>query len=161
MGLEDLLVMAENKSFSRSRLMACIGHKHGMDYIYPAENTECICEASGGSYLSMLTLIEQELSYDVVILNLGARFQGFFEVLNRCSAVYFMQRKGGLCQWREYEFREELKRKGYGELEQRLTRIEPPVIAATGTFDRLIEQWKWNELGDLIRRYAAQESKHG
>lgn len=161
-GLEDILIMAENESYSKSRVAACIGKQHEMDYIYPIENTDCLCEATGATYLNLLTMLSTEMDYEILIINLGTRFQGFTEVLNHCSEIYFMRKNGGLCQWREYEFLEELKRKGYGGILERMIKVEVPGMTYPVTsFERLVEQWKWNELGDLIRRTAPQVTAFG
>ncbi len=153
MGLEELLVMAETEKFARGRLMSCIGHLDRVDYIYPVENTECLCEAALETYLKVLQMLTQELDYGVIIINFGARFVGFFEVLNRCQEIYLMQKRGGLCQWRESEFMEELEAKGYQELMQRMTKVELPIMTEPAvSCERLVEQWKWNEFGDCIRK---------
>lgn len=153
LGLEELLVMAESGSYSKSRIASCIGHAHGMDFIYPVENTECLCEAQAGAYMTMFSMIASELAYDTVILNLGLRFQGFTEILSQCSQIYLMQRKGGMAQWREYEFLEELNKKGYGDITDKIVKVEIPLMNyPVVSFERVVEQWKWNELGDMIRK---------
>ena len=159
MGLEELLVMAEADSFSNTRMRDCIGKLDKIDYVYPVSNTECLCEANASAYLKILQMLQQEMEYGAIILNLGSRFQGFFEVLNHCQDVYLMQRRGGLCQWREYEFMEELHRKGYEQLEGKLHRMELPILTnAVASCERLVEQWKWNEFGDLIRKTISEAS---
>lgn len=152
LGLEELLVMAESGSYSKSRVVSCIGHLHGIDFVYPVENAECLCEAQASTYITMLAMLTREPDYDTVVLNLGVRFQGFTEILKRCSEIYLMHRKGSLCQWREYEFLEELRKKGYSDVAERIVKVEIPVISCPVTsFERLVEQWKWNEFGDFIR----------
>lgn len=162
LGLEELFVMAESGTYSKNRIASCIGHRNGMDFIYPVENTECLCEAAGKTYMKVLSMISAEREYDVLILNLGARFSGFVEVLNHCIEIYMIQKKGGLYQWREYEFMEELERRGSPDIKERIIPIEMPLITFPVTsFERLVEQWKWNEFGDLIRRMVPQENCHG
>ena len=52
----------------------------------------------------------------------------------------------------EYEFTEELMARGYKEVLERIRIIEPPIVTSTvNTCERLAEQWKWNEFGDIIR----------
>lgn len=155
-GIEEVLSMAESGKYSKSRLLSCIGHLDHADYIYPAENTECLSEADGGKYLRLLQMIGEELDYAVILLNMGSRFHGFFEVLNHCQNVYLLSRSGGLCQWREYEFNEEVSRRGYAALTERTTRVEIPLMTMPSSCERIVEQWKWNELGDMIRRMLLQ-----
>lgn len=162
LGLEEILVMAESGSYSKNRISSCIGHQYGMDYIYPVENTECLCEAQGKTYMQMLSMLSADREYDVLILNLGTRFSGFMELLNHCTEIYLIQKEGGLCKWREYEFMEELERRGCPDIGGRVIQVGLPLINFPITsFERLVEQWKWNEMGDLIRRMIPQECSHG
>lgn len=151
-GMEEVLAMAESGKYSRRRLLSCIGHLDHADYIYPAENTECLCEANSGMYLRLLQMLGEELDYSVILLNMGSRFNGFFEILNQCQNIYLMSKSGGLCQWREYEFTEEAAKRGYAQITERITKVEIPITTVPTNCERIVEQWKWNELGDMIRR---------
>lgn len=92
------------------------------------------------------------MHYDCIVLNMGTRFKGFFDILGRCSDIYLVQKKGGISQWREYEFTEELIERGLSNVVERIKLIEPPVITTpVSTCDKLVELWKWNEFGDVIR----------
>ena len=63
-----------------------------------------------------------------------------------------VQKNGGISQWREYEFTEELIERGLSNVVERIKLIEPPVITTpVSTCDKLVELWKWNEFGDVIR----------
>lgn len=153
MGLEELLIMAENGKYSKAKLISCIGHMGHVDMVYPAVNTECLCEADARTYRQLIQILTQELEYKFIIINFGSRFSGFFELLSECGQLYFLQKKGGPCQWREEEFLHELEAKGCQELIERIIKVEIPLLPAPVTsFERLIEQWKWNEFGDLIRK---------
>ena len=161
-GLEELLVMAEGGKCQRNRLMACIGKLDHIDYVYPVSNTECLTETEAGVYLKLLTMLTQELDYNECILNLGVRFSGFFELLARCHQVYLLGRQDGLGQWREYEFTEEMKRRGYEKLAEQISRVQSPKpVDSNLTCDRVVEEWKWNEYGDYVRRMIMQEANLG
>lgn len=150
--LEEMIVMAESERYSINRINACIGHMSKADYIYPISNSESLCEIDTTICNNLIKMICSELQYDTVILNMGARFRGFFDLLNQSEVIFLVQRKGGLSQWREYEFTEELLSKGYKDVVERIKVVEPPIITApVSSCERLVEQWKWNEFGDVIR----------
>lgn len=155
-GMEELLAMAESKQYTRSRIFSCIGHLDDADFVYPAQNSECLCEATSTMYLRLLQIIAEEFDYSMILLNMGSRFQGFFEVLNQCQNIYMMSKNRGLCQWREYEFAEEAKKRGYEQIMERITKVEIPISTIPMNCERIVEQWKWNELGDMIRRMLLQ-----
>jgi hypothetical protein len=154
--MEDVLAMAESGRYSRTRLLACIGHLEQADYIYPARNTECLCEATGEMYARLLQMLGEGQEYSVILLNFGSRFSGFFEILNQCRIIYLMTKNGGLCKWREYEFAEETAKRGYTGLPGKIVKVEVPIMAGPTSCERLVEQWKWSELGDMIRRMLLQ-----
>ena len=151
-GLEELLVMAESGTYSKSRIVSCIGHLDRADVIYPAHNTECLCEARSTTYQKLMQLLAQEQNYSTLVLNLGSRFVGFFELLSACQNIYLMKSRGGLGQWREKEFMEEIRKHG-DDWNLKIKEIEIPLAASPViSCERLVEQWKWNEFGDSIRR---------
>jgi len=78
LGLEELVVMAESGKYSYGRLVSCIGHMEKADYVYPMTNTENICEMNSDTYLKLIQMICNEMDYQIIIINLGARFIGFF-----------------------------------------------------------------------------------
>ena len=60
---------------------------------------------------------------------------------------------GGLGQWREKEFLTEIQKRGEERLSENLREIQLPlVVSPVVSCERLVEQWKWNEFGDSIRR---------
>lgn len=158
MGLEELLVMAESGKYSKNRIMTCIGKLDHVDYVYPAKNTDRMCETVAGTYLKLLQMIANELEYSAVVINLGVRFVGFFELMNRCKQVIFLGKDDELSNWREFEFMEELKSKGYEILSQRVQKLFIPsgTVSSAG-YERPVEQWKWNEVGEYIRGALVQE----
>ena len=47
---------------------------------------------------------------------------------------------------------EELMERGLSNVVERIKLIEPPVITMPiSSCDKLVELWKWNEFGDVIR----------
>ena len=152
-GLEELLVMAESGKYSKSRMVSCVEHLDNMDVVYPVCNTECLCEAQAKTYQDLLQILAQEMGYTTIIMNLGSRFVGFFDMLAACESIYLVKSRGGLGQWREKEFREELEKHMHADPQEHIRGVELPRVAVPMiSCERLVEQWKWNELGDSLRR---------
>jgi hypothetical protein len=105
------------------------------------------------TYQKLFGLLGLEMDYSTIILNMGSRFVGFFDLLDGCSEIYLMKSRGGLGQWREKEFYSELEMRGNEHIRERLREIQIPLVQTPMvSCERLVEQWKWNELGDSIRR---------
>lgn len=153
LGLEELLVMAAREKFSKGRIVSCIGHLDRLDVVYPVNNTECLCEVQNQTYQRLFGILRQEMNYETIILNMGSRFVGFFDLLESCQEIYLMKSRGGLGQWREKEFMAELEKHGNQNMVQKLRQIQIPIMASPViSCERLVEQWKWNEFGDSIRK---------
>lgn len=151
-GLEELMVMAEGDKYSRGRILACIDHFDTIDVVYPVCNTECLCEAQSDTYYKLLHILSREMGYTTIIMNMGSRFVGFFDILADCDDVYFMRSRGSLGQWREKEFRLELEKHMKTDMRSHIRAIEIPCVSPQIiSCQRLVEQWKWNELGDCLR----------
>ncbi len=152
-GLEELMVMAKGGKFSKNRLLSCICHKENWDYVYPAIDTECICSMESEIYFKILELVCKEISYDIILINLGTRFSGFFDALEKSQSVFFLKKHSGLSQGREDEFERELNQKGCHEVLEKMIKMEIPFRSSQVIpCERLVDEWKWNEFGDRIRR---------
>lgn len=153
MGTEELFLMAESGTYTKGRMVSCIGHLDKTDVAYPVCNTECLCEVQNETYQKLFHMLAKEMDYDTIILNMGSRFVGFFELLGGCREIYLMKSRGGLGQWREKEFSAELERHKAVNWKESLREIQIPLVASPMvSCERLVEQWKWNEFGDSIRQ---------
>ena len=53
-------------------------------------------------------------------------------------------------------------KRGYKSLLDKITKIEIPFMTSPSTScERIIEQWKWNEFGDLIRNTVPEVARVG
>lgn len=158
MGLEELLVMASVGKFSRKRIQNCIGHIDKVEFVYPTPNSENICEMEKGIYRKLIHMLIQEMNYDIVVVNLGSRFSGFFEFLDKCDKIYLLTCKTGPGKWREEEFYQEMEHQGYPRMKEKVQTMEiPPADRSSVSCQGLIERWKWTEVGKKIR----EQQEHG
>ncbi|SFG05813.1 hypothetical protein SAMN04487761_10324 [Lachnospiraceae bacterium C7] len=153
MGLEDVLIMAQNKKISRKRMYSCIGNTEYFDYIYPLKNSSYLSEIEKDVWDGLIKLIARKLSYSTIIVNLGSRFSGFFQLLSQCSEIYLVGKKSKLKEIREESFKGELEKNNQLETLKKISSIEIPrykdyEISASDC----INQWKWSEFGDDLRK---------
>ena len=146
-------ILSENEKVLLLDLQENSGLSHRTDVVYPLGNTECLCEVKNLTYQKLFQILAQEMNYTTIVLNLGSRFMGFFELLGSCQKIFLMKSRGGLGQWREKEFLTEIQKRGEERLSENLREIQLPLVASpVVSCERLVEQWKWNEFGDSIRR---------
>lgn len=152
--MEDLLVAVVTNSYTRARILGGIGHEQNWDYIYPVKNSECLIETDKEIYEKMIQILSRELEYEIIILNFGTIFSGIFDLMELCDDFYFLVTKMDSLTWREKAFREEVRRHGKLEFQQKIKRIEIPYyLMANHTWHHLAQQWRWNQIGDNLRKH--------
>lgn len=157
-GLEELLALAESGVYTKGRVVSAIGHLEYCDYVYPAKNSQCLTEADACLYEKMFQILEEEMDYDAIVINFGSRFQGFYEILDKCEGICFLKKEGVLEQVRQQEFMEEMKNMGYEHCVNRLMELS---LSDRGyahlDCSQLIRLWQWGEIGDLLRKKVGTE----
>lgn len=162
MGLEDLLSVAITGSYSKGRLLDCMGHESNWDYVYPVKNNQYLLEGSEDLYETLLELFEKELDYEIILINFGAMFSGQLELMERCKNVYLLGGKDRLGSWREETFVRELERSGKEELLCRIKRVELPIVpSADSGWRGIAEKWYWNAFGERMRQMLNEENAYG
>lgn len=149
-GLEDLMVVATTGVYSRSRVMAAIRHEKPWDYVYPVRNSVNLKEGGYEVYHRILEILSQELEYDAIVVNVADGISGGTELLAECSKVYLLHAKTDVGVWRERDFTDEMERQKKDALLHRIDRVEIPAVLGSD-WEKTAEQWRWNELGNLIR----------
>lgn len=162
MGLEDLLSVAITGSYSKGRLLDCIGHESNWDYVYPVKNNQCLLEGTAELYDTLLEIFEKELDYQTIIINFGAMFPGHLALMEACQSIYLLAGKEGKRNWREEVFVRELERNGKEDMLYRIKRVTLPVVSANDAAWRdVTDKWYWNAFGEKMRQMMNKESSYG
>lgn len=161
MGLEDLLSIATIGSYSKGRILECIGHEANWNYVYPVKNSQCLMEGSLELYERIKDTLEKELGYERIIVNFGVMFSGEIDMMERCDNVYLLCEKEEQNSWREEAFLKEQRESGKEELCKKIQKIEVPRIALVdGHWEEIAEKWYWSSFGETIRCRLREEQNH-
>ena len=162
LGMEDVMAIAMAGNYSKNRLLSAIGHSRQWDYVYPVKNAKCLQEVSGEMISNILQLLSTELEYRTIIVNLGDTAANICEVMQALDACYFLYPKGDGGSWRERNYIEEMERRGKDDVLHRITRIEVPAVSgADADWEGIVEQWKWNNVGTIVRKIVWEEAGCG
>lgn len=160
MGLEDLLSVATVGSYSKGRIMECIGHESNWNYVYPVRNSQCLMEGSAKLYEVITDILEKELGYNRIIVNFGASFSGELDMMERCEGLYLLCDREGQNAWREEAFIKELQDCGREELCKKLHKTEiTRSTSAQEHWQTVTEKWYWSAFGESIRHYMRGGAK--
>ena len=158
-GLEDVVTMAMSGEYSKSRVLSAIGHYQTWDYIHPMKNSSCLGELNAALLESIQKYLSKELGYQTIILNLEDGMHKFIEL---CEEIYLIYQKGEPGGWRERSYVKEMQEKGRDDVLHRIKRIEVATVFDTdGGWDMLVEQWKWNFMGDVLRKIVQEAKRSG
>lgn len=162
MGLEDLLSIAMLGSYSKGRILDCIEHESNWDFVNPVKNTNCLMEGTIEHYKFILDILEKELGYQRIVINFGAMYQGWFEMMERCHSFYLLSGKEEWGTWRENAFFQELERGKKCDLLQNIEKIEIPTVSTIErTWRAIADKWYWSSFGEKIRQIISKENVHG
>lgn len=152
-GMEDVLAMAMEESYNKPRCLSAIGHDSSWDYVYPVKSTKGLAEVNAEILRKVVRFLTEEMEYEIVLINMGEGTMDIGEFMGICNQVYLLYPKGDNGSWREKSYVDEMERRGKDEVLHRIHRIE--ISSITGTdrnWERLVEQWKWNSVGDYLRK---------
>ncbi len=153
LGMEDLLAMAMGDSFHKGRCLSAIGHDSSWDYVHPVKSVKGLTELNSEMIRRVIRFLVEELEYDTVVINVGEGTIDIGEIMELCSQMYLLYPKGDTGSWREKSYVNEMERRGKDKILHRIHRIEIPSVAgADRSWESLVEQWKWNSIGDYLRK---------
>lgn len=119
------------------------------DCIPPVQNPEHLVECTKENYLKLLEDISRYSGYEVVIVDFGVIFSGFFHVLKHCSSIYCIGGKGSINHCRMQEFDEFL---GTTIGEEGFIRITLPEGLEFLMGEDIVQKGVYGVLGDYIRK---------
>ena len=117
------------------------------------------CKLNAALLESIQKYLSKELGYQTIILNLEDGMHKFIEL---CEEIYLIYQKGEPGGWRERSYVKEMQEKGRDDVLHRIKRIEVATVFDTdGGWDMLVEQWKWNFMGDVLRKIVQEAKRSG
>lgn len=162
LGMEDVLAMSVMGNYSKSRFLSAIGHYSSWDYVYPVKNSECLEELSGEIIGRIVLFLSKELEYQTIVINFGDGIMDVGEFMSICNHVYLLYPKGDTGNWREKSYVHEMERRGKDDIFHRIHRVEvPSILSADASWEGLVEQWKWNNTGDYLRKVIREAGSSG
>ena len=157
---EDLLdVMyfcqrTEQKAIELGRFVYSI---ENVDYIPPVRDGVLLSELTEKDYMELITILERQTSYNIIILDMGNMFPGFFRVWRKCSRIYIPQEENVLARGMGENFTEMIRRQECQELEEKISWLSlPDWSKEVLTPGCLMQQWIWGGLGDYVRELLGE-----
>lgn len=158
--LLDVMYFCQNATQKKSvELGTFIYQIEQLDYLPPARDGILLCELEKADYMGLVEMLEQKTEYDIVVLDMGNMFPGFFDVWKKCRQIYLPKEQNVLAKGIQKNFEEMLKRQKDFQLEEKISRLLlPDWSKQVMTPGCLMQQWIWGGLGDYVRELLAGRS---
>lgn len=162
LGLEDMFAMMLAENYIHGRAISAIGRGAGWDYIYPLRNSRCLLEVTDKALSSMVKYLINDLGYEALVFNLGGIVANLEGVFGLCNKILLPCARNDIGKQREKNFIEELEKKEAQNVLHRIHRMEVPTVSGTdGDWKRIMEQWRWGQVGDALRKVVLEENEVG
>lgn len=130
-----------------------------LDYLPPVRDGVLLGQLTEEDYCGFLEMLKRT-EYDVVVLDMGSMFPGFFRAWNQCSRVYIPQERNVLARGIDAEFEEMVKRQEDSGLEEKAVWLNLPEWSRENLMPGcLVQQWLWGGQGDYVRELLAGRSR--
>ncbi len=157
--MSDFILALRGHDLTPEKLQEYICEMDGISYIAPFCNPENIREVTISDYLEMLRVVRTYTDYEILVVDFGIGMEEFVKMLDCCHRIFCLTREGFFYQCQLKQFQEYVK-SGMPELEKRLEIVNLPFQAKwIHGGGNLMEQLKWSEFGDFVRRNFSGESE--
>lgn len=122
-----------------------------LEYLPPVRDGVLLCELEKKDYCELIEALKRT-EYDVIILDMGSMFPGFFHIWNQCGCIYVPQEENVLTRGMVKEFEGMVRRQEKPELEEKIAWLTLPEWSRKNLMPGcLIQQWIWGGQGDYVR----------
>ena len=105
-------------------LTTLVRQMDGLDYIAPSRFPEELQLVTEKEWKWLFSAILKQSVYDMLILDMGECIQGLYGILALCDEIYLLTENDRSANAKLKQYRETLKRLGYGEMWERMIRCD-------------------------------------
>ena len=135
-------------------------HQFGeVDYLPPVFFGEILGEAAKEDYENLLKWLLSETEYNVIVLDIGVMFTGFFDLIGQCSEIYCLTRENQGAKNRYDQFLQCVDAYGGNTLKERIHTVPVAGQCVVAPGKGLMQELEWGEFGDYIRKQFTGGSK--
>lgn len=161
MDLLDVMYFSKNAENTEKLNLGRFVYQLGqVSYLPPVQDGILLSELKESDYLKFLEMLEQQDQYDVIVLDIGTMFSGFFSVLEKCRTIYLPQEQNVLAHGIYQDFQKMTNRLKINSLEEKIVKLPLPEWSRQKmTPGCVMQQWLWGGQGDYVRELLAGTSR--
>lgn len=131
-----------------------------MHYVEPFDNPEDLGEMTAGDLQELISFLEKQMSYEILLLDFGQGLRDFLSFLGLCTSIYCPMKSGFYYDCRMEHFRRYLEREPAADIADRMQVIRLPFSAGKirAGMD-VYRQFLWSEFGDYVRNHIGGQEE--
>ena len=152
-GLSDILYYArQQNSGIVYKIAGMVQTIQNLDFLPPALFPMDIQTTKYEEWLWLFRQLEQNSSYEVLILDLGDAVCDLYQLLDYCTEIYVPIRQDVISMAKIAQFEQTLQLWDSASVMEKIRKIRIPFCAAGKTGKAWVEELAWSELGDYVRK---------
>lgn len=158
-GLSDILYYArQQNSGIVYKIAGMVQTIQNLDFLPPALFPMDIQTTKYEEWLWLFRQLEQNSSYEVLILDLGDAVCDLYQLLDYCTEIYVPIRQDVISMAKIAQFEQTLQLWDSASVMEKIRKIRIPFCAAGKTGKAWVEELAWSELGDYVRKLLHGDS---
>ena len=152
--LGEVILALRRQRLTAETLGRGIHETEWMHYVEPFDNPEDLGEMTAGDLQELISFLEKQMSYEILLLDFGQGLRDFLSFLGLCTSIYCPMKSGFYYDCRMEHFRRYLEREPAVDNADRMQVIRLPFSAGKirAGMD-VYRQFLWSEFGDYVRNH--------
>ena len=158
--LGEVILALRRQRLTAETLGRGIHETEWMHYVEPFDNPEDLGEMTAGDLQELISFLEKQTSYEILLLDFGQGLRDFLSFLGLCTSIYCPMKSGFYYDCRMDHFRRYLEREPAADIADRMQVIRLPFSAGKirAGMD-VYRQFLWSEFGDYVRNHIGGQEE--
>ena len=158
--LGEVILALRRQRLTAETLGRGIHETEWMHYVEPFDNPEDLGEMTAGDLQELISFLEKQMSYEILLLDFGQGLRDFLSFLGLCTSIYCPMKSGFYYDCRMEHFRRYLEREPAADIADRMQVIRLPFSAGKirAGMD-VYRQFLWSEFGDYVRNHIGGQEE--
>lgn len=158
--LGEVILALRRQRLTAETLGRGIHETEWMHYVEPFDNPEDLGEMTAGDLQELISFLEKQTSYEILLLDFGQGLRDFLSFLGLCTSIYCPMKSGFYYDCRMDHFRRYLEREPAVDIADRMQVIRLPFSAGKirAGMD-VYRQFLWSEFGDYVRNHIGGQEE--
>lgn len=155
--LDAIFYQRQKNGNMRYKLSGMTCALNGMEYICPAAYSEDLKSVSASEWLELISTIEEQTDYSILILDMGDTVEGLSSIMEKCSVIYMPQRFDFFSQGKILQFEEYMRNASKEWILDKIVKVEVPDIKGAASGEEYLRSLSSGAFAGSIRNLCMED----